>query len=60
VDTQEFRDLKVLLPDLQPGLGWTPAIQAGYQMAAMGVTLIIAIGGAVVTGNCTLAFVYSI
>ncbi|OQV17232.1 Ammonium transporter Rh type C-like 2 [Hypsibius exemplaris] len=49
-NTKEFLDLKALYPDLQPGLGWTPAIQAGYQMAAMGVTLALAIGGAVLTG----------
>ncbi|GAV08644.1 hypothetical protein RvY_18306 [Ramazzottius varieornatus] len=49
-DTVEYAELKRILPDLEPGLGWTPAIQAGYQMAAMGVTLGIALVGGILTG----------
>ncbi|XP_055354016.1 ammonium transporter Rh type A-like [Paramacrobiotus metropolitanus] len=49
-DSAEYAALHAVNPDLKPGLGWTPSVQAGYQLAAMAVTIGIAIGGGIITG----------
>lgn len=50
-DTPEFGDIQRHLADMQPGLGRTAFEQAGYQMAALGATLAVAIVGGLLTGT---------
>ena len=51
--TEELTNLQNILgdPDLHAGLGRSPNTQGAYQIAALGVTLVIAIAGGVVTGT---------
>jgi len=41
-------------PDAVDGLGWSAGQQAGFQFAALAVTLVVAILGGVLTGKLVL------
>jgi ammonium transporter Rh len=55
VNSTEFLDIKKHI-DVEPGLGRTAAQQASYQIAALGVTLVVAIVGGLITGECCCFF----
>lgn len=48
--TPEFEEIKSHFAGIHPGQGRTGAEQGGYQAAAMAMTLVVAIGGGLVTG----------
>ena len=49
--TEHFMSLNMINSDIEPGLGRTAKQQGGYQIATVAVTLAVAIGGGLVTGN---------
>ncbi|XP_054718233.1 ammonium transporter Rh type A-like [Uloborus diversus] len=49
-NSTEFHRLHSLLPELEPGAGWTEASQAYAQLEALFTTMAVAICGGVVTG----------
>ena len=54
--TEEYERLLNYLPELKPGLGITAEAQGLNQLYALGVTIIISIGGGLVTGVIIFSF----
>lgn len=50
-NTTALHDIQVVLPDIGAGIGRSAIGQTGYQVLALGVTVIIAIVGGSLTGN---------
>lgn len=49
--TEQYMNLYMMNPEIEPGLGRTAKQQGGYQFATVAVTLAVAISGGLVTGN---------
>ena len=51
VNSTALYDVQMVLPEVGPGLGRSAVGQMGYQVLALGVTMLIAIVGGCITGN---------
>ena len=54
LNSTQYFELVEFDPDVVDGLGWSAGKQAGFQFAALAVTLVVAILGGVLTGKLHL------
>ena len=54
-NTEELMRVQALWPQVKPGEGRSAIIQAGYQLACMGITFVIAVSSGIITGKILCA-----